>query len=397
MLLWGGQALSVFGYQVQDIALPLLVLALTQSPLQAGIVAALDTLAFVLFGLPAGALIDRWDRKKVMMACDATRMIAVGSIPIALWAGLLTMAQVYLVAAVTGILAPFYNYAETASLPNVVSKEQLPSAMSQNFATVSVSGFIGPPLGGLLYSIDRALPFLVNAVSFAASVASLRSIRTEFQGERRQASRRLRAEVVEGVAWVWRHPLIRFLALMNGVGNMVWTGSFLVLVVLARQMGASPVAIGVIFAIQSVGGLIGAIVGGRIQRRLSLGQITIGMVWVIALLFPLYAVAPNPVSLGLIGAAISFTFPIYSVVQLSHRASVVPNELLGRVTSSVRLITVGGMSLGPVLAGALLQSFGPRTTIVVSTGCLLTLAVATTANSHVRNAPALGGLGPEVA
>jgi MFS family permease len=386
MLLWGGQGLSFVGFQIQGITLPLLILALTRSPAQAGIAAALDALPFPLLSLPAGAFVDRWDRKRVMVVCDAGRAIAAGSIPLALWTGHLTMAQIYLVAVVEGILSTFFTLAETASLPNVVGKDQLPSAMGQNYATASATGILGPPLGGFLYTISHALPFLANAVSFAASVLSLRLIRAGFQQERRAAPRHLRADIREGLTWAWRHPLVRFLALRNGAGNIVYAGSGLIVIVLAKQRHAPPVAIGAIFAIESIGGIAGSLIVGRLQRRLSFAQITLGFVWITALLFPLYAIAPSPLALGLIAVGLSFALVIFDVTQLSYRAAIIPDEIFGRVTSSIRLLSVGGLALGPALAGALLQTLGPLSTVLVFAAWLLILALATTANPHVRSA-----------
>src|SRR5713101_8567289 len=168
VLLWSGQMISSVGTQVSMLALPLLVLAITHSPAQAGLIAALRGLPYALFVLPAGALIDRWNRKRVMILCDAGRAVALGSIPVALLLGHLTIVQLCIVSLVEGTLFTFFNLAETACLPQVVSKEQLTSAVAQSTVIDSISGMLGPSLSGALYSIGRAIPFLTDAISYTA-------------------------------------------------------------------------------------------------------------------------------------------------------------------------------------------------------------------------------------
>src|SRR5437868_10172800 len=153
LLLWGGQAISTMGSNASELALPLLILALTHSPVQAGLVGAVRTVAILLTNLPAGALVDRWNRKYTMMWCDAGRAVALASIPLALALGHLTAAQLYLVALVEGVLATFFDLAQAASIPRVVRKEQLPAAIGQQEVTGGVVTLLGPSLGGMLYGL----------------------------------------------------------------------------------------------------------------------------------------------------------------------------------------------------------------------------------------------------
>src|SRR6266446_9616017 len=184
VLLWSGQMVSSIGTQVSLLAFPLLILAITHSPAQAGIIAALRGLPYALFILPAGALIDRWNRKRVMFLCDTGRALALGSIPVAILLGHLTIVQLYIVSLVEGTLFTFFNLAETACLPHVVAKQQLPAAAAQNSIVDSTSGLIGPSLGGVLYGIGRAIPFLTDAITYGLSVLSLFFIKAKFQEER---------------------------------------------------------------------------------------------------------------------------------------------------------------------------------------------------------------------
>jgi MFS family permease len=386
MLLWSGQTVSSVGTLVSGLAFPLLILAITRSPLVAGIAGALRALPYLLFSLPVGALIDRWNRKRVMLLCDAGRAIALGSIPVALAFERLTVAQIYAVALVEGTLFVFFNLAEVACLPRVVATEQLPAATAQNQATDSIAGLVGPSLSGVLYSASHALPFVADAVSYAVSVVSLLFIRTEFQGERTAPRRRLRVEIGEGLAWLWRHPLIRYIALLTGGWNFVTAGEILIVIVLAQHLGANPLVIGVLFAIGGLGGIVGAIIAPRLKERLSFSQAIIGSTCVGALTWPLLILAPNVLVLGLIEAVQFTTGPLYNVVQFSYRLALIPDELQGRVNSVFRLLAFGFQPLGLAVTGYLLQAKGPVTTVLCFSAVMLALAISCTLNPHVRAA-----------
>lgn len=386
MLLWSGQVVSNVGTQVSTLAFPLLILAVTGSPAQAGFVGALRALPYVIFSLPAGALLDRWDRKRTMILCDTGRALSLASIPVALATGHLTIIQLYLVSLIEGTLFVFFNIAEAACLPRVVPKEQLPAATAQNMATDGVTTLIGPSLGGALYTAGRLLPFLADAISYAVSVCSLFFIKTKFQKERVAARRSLWIEIREGLAWLWHHPLIRFMAILTGGNNLISAGLVLTIIVLAQRQHAPAFVIGLIFAIGGIGGVLGAVVAPFFQKRLSFGQAIIGTSWVIALFMPLYAIAPNPFVLGLITAAAFIVVPLYNVVQFSYRSALIPDELQGRVNSVFRLVAFGGQPLGLALTGVLIQNIGVIQTILIASLGLVVLAVAATLNTHVRNA-----------
>ncbi len=393
MLLWSGQMVSNVGTQVSTLAFPLLILALTGSPAQAGFAGALRALPYVIFSLPAGALIDRWDRKRIMILCDSGRAISMASIPVALVFGHLTIVQLYLVSLIEGTLFVFFNIAEVACLPRVVPKEQLPAATAQNMATDGITALLGPSLGGALYTVGRMLPFLADAVSYAVSVLSLFLIRTKFQKERVAARRKLWVEIREGLAWLWHHPLIRFIAILTGGYNFILAGYVLIIIVLAQQQHATSFTIGLIFAAGGISAVLGSIVAPALQRRLSFGQAIIGSSWLIALFMPLYSIAPNPLMLGIITAASFIVEPLYNVVQLSYRSALIPDELQGRVNSVFRLIAFGGQPLGLALTGVLIQNIGVIQTVLICSAGLCVLAIAATVNTHVRNARPLTEVG----
>lgn len=392
MLLWSGQGVSSIGTQASTLAFPLLLLALTRSPAQAGFASALRALPYLVFSLPAGALVDRWDRKRVMVICDTCRAVALGSIPVALAIGVLSVAQIYVVSLVEGSLFVFFNIAEAACLPRVVPKEQLPAATAQSQATDGLSQLVGPPVGGALFGLGQALPFLADTISYAASVLSLLFIRSRFQGERKATRRKLSEEIGEGLAWLWRHPLIRFMAFLTGTSNLVSNGAFLIAILIAQDVQhASSAVIGFMFAVGSIGGIVGSIVAVPLQRRFSFAQVIICCTWVWAILTPLLAIAPNPFILGLLFAGTFITSPIYNVVQFGYRLSIIPDELQGRVNSAFRLIAFGGQPIGYALAGVLVQVVGPIAAILLFSAPYLAAAVLTTFNRHVRAARSLTG------
>ncbi len=166
MVLWSSQVVSTVGTRVTSIAFPLLVLAVTHSPAKAGVVGFAQTLPFLLLYLPAGAFIDRWDRKRTMLACDAGRAVALGSIAITVALGWLSVAQVIAAALIEGSLFVLFDLAEGAALPQLVTEEQVPAAIAQNQAKSQGADVVGQPLGGVLFSAAWLLPFLVDAVTY---------------------------------------------------------------------------------------------------------------------------------------------------------------------------------------------------------------------------------------
>jgi MFS family permease len=388
MILWSGQVVSVLGSNITAITLPLLVLALTRSALQAGIVGALFGLPYPVLGLPAGALVDRWDRRMVMILSDSGNALAMASVALALRLGDLTMVQLYLVALVTGTCTVFFTLAQSAALPSVVSRAQLPAAMSQNLSSSSAATLIGRPLAGALFQVARAIPFLLDAVSFAVSVVSLCFIRAPFQ-QARSGRHSLRAEIGEGWRWLWRHPLLRAMTLLITGINFLSAGFTLIVIVLARQQHASPAVIGLIFGVSAAGGIAGSLLAPWVQRRFSFAHGIAGTSWLRAVCWLLFLAAPNALAIGLVSALIAVTAPISIVVGNSYRAALVPDRLQGRVLGAYRVIAFGAGPLGVALAGWLLQATGTTITILAVSAGMIALAAFATVNHPIRTAPPL--------
>lgn len=368
LLLWLGQAVSSLGSQASFLALPLLMLALTGSPVQAGTLGGLRGVAYLCFGLPAGALVDRWDRRRLMLLCDLGRALALGSVPLALLAGGLSAAQLYLVAFAEGTLFIFFGLAETACLTRVTTPRQLPAAVAQSQVTDATATLIGPAFGGALYAAGRALPFVADAVSYGCSVLSLLCIRANLrpQPEPAAVQRRLLPEIGEGLRWSWGHRPLRFLLLYNTAINALYGGWPLLLIELAKRQGAGAGTIGLIFAGGGAGTILGALSSRAVQRRFSVRTITVVIAWIFALSWPPYALAPNALALGAANALGFYFVPISGGTQFSYRLLVLPDQLQARVNSVFRLALFGGQTLGFVVTGALLERYGPVGTVWIT-------------------------------
>jgi MFS family permease len=391
-LLWSGQLISSTGSQISDIAIPLLVYSLTQSAAQTGIAGALRGIPYVLLMLPAGALVDRWNRRPVMLICDTGRTLALASIPLAALFGRLSLPQIYLVALIEGTLHVFFSLAQTASLPRIVPSAQLPAATAQNELLESTAVLAGPPVAGALFGISRALPFLADAISYAVSVATVFLVRTPLAPERTAepiSLRAISADVREGIVWLWRAPVIRFLAVLTS-GLMVSSyGYSLVVIVLAKQQHASNFTIGLIFGAGGAGAIIGALLAAPLQARLGFARLIRVATWGWALTWLGFAVAPNPPLLAVATALSYVVVPIYMATQFGYRLQAIPDALQARVNSVFRLIAFGVQPLGFALAGLLIQLTGPIAAVLLLFIPQIALALAVSLNPRLRRGGAI--------
>ena len=271
-----------------------------------------------------------------------------------------------------------------ATLPHVVPEEQLSDALAQSTLVDSVVGFIGPSLSGIFYAIGNIVPFLADALSYTASVVSLLFIKKQFQEERAVPTQKLWAEIIEGTGWLWRHPIIRFLALLNSILIFCCVGYTLVVLVFAQEQHASKIAIGLIFAAGGLGSIVGALMIGPLTRHFSFEQRLIWATWIWVITWLCFLIAPNPLVLGIVTAASFIIVPIHSVTVYNYRLTHVPDRLQGRVNSVYRIALFGSQMLGLLVTGLLLQLVGPIYTVLILFVPQAVMAVATQVNPHLK-------------
>ena len=392
LTLWGGKLVSATGSQMTQIAFPLLVLALTQSAAIAGLAGALRMLPYLLLSLPAGALVDRWDRRRVMLLCDSGRALALGSIPLALLLGHLSVLHICLVAVVEGTLFVFFDIAEVAVLPGIVTQEEMPAAVAQYISlTDGVTMLLGPALGGALFALGRMVPFLLDAVSYAASALALWRVELPKQtAPDEQANplnwRTMRDDIAAGVVWLWRQRTVRALTMLLGAGNCLVAGEALLVIVLAERLHATAPEVGLILGLGGCGAVFGALLAERVVRRLTFAQAFIGGSWLVALIWLLYAVAPTAFALGLVMAGLGAVYAVINVAQYSYRMSLIPDALQGRINSIIRLMLYGSLPLGLAVAGFLIEHVSAAPTVLLLGAGLVAVALAATVHPRIRGA-----------
>ena len=384
MLLWSGQALSDIGGAVSELAFPLLVLAVTHSPAQAGFAAALRALPATLFSLFAGVLVDRWNRKWVMLVCDSGRALSLASIPIAYALGHLTIAQLYITAFLEGTLLILFDLAKTAAISQVASRAQLSTAIAQDEFVEGTTELFGPTLSGALYTLSEMFPFIADAISYLISIVTLLLIHTPFQHERKPVRRNVLREIAEGMSWLRHQPFVLTMTLLMGAGAFVFSGNVLIIIILVQRQHASAVVIGLIFAASGIGSILGSLLAPRLEHRLTVGQSILLCRWYIVLSWPLYALAPFPPVLGAVQFGTGFVDPIEDVPYFSHRLKLIPDQLRGRVLSACRLVPGTMRPLGLALTGILIQRAGIFPTIWLMWAWLLVVTVIVTLIPQIR-------------
>lgn len=379
----------MLGSRTSQIAYPLLALAITGSAAAAGIVGFLGTLPYILFQLPAGAIMDRARRRRVMIACDAVRLLALGSIPLAGWLGHLTIAQITIVAFTEGTMFVFFRLGEVSGIRIVVPSEQYPEALAQNEARLRAAVLLGNPIGGFLFDLGRTIPFLADAVSYVVSLATLLLIRTPFEEPRTDQPRNVVAEMLEGVRWLLGQRYILYVNLAASLSNAVFQIVVLVVIVAQRDRGSSATVIGLVLAGWGAGGLIGSLAGGWISRRVKVNAVILTAVWLWVALTPLVGVVSNPVLLMAVLAVLAGSGAVWNVASSTVYYRLVPDRLIGRVSSAGSLTAFGALPLGALAAGLLVQAYGPTTAAYVAGAGMLLMAALTTAAPSVRRGPEL--------
>jgi MFS family permease len=388
VLLQLGQLLSSAGTSTTTIAYPLLALALTHSPAKAGLISFARLIPYALFGLVSGLAADRWNRKRLMIAADAVRAAAVGGLAAAILLGRGEFWQIPIAAFVEGTGATFFWASYAGGLRAIVPALQLPAAVGAQRVREASVNLAGPPLGGALFGLGRAIPFVFDAASYLSSILSLLWLRTPFQETRELDTSRLRSQLAEGFHFLWRHPFIRTTSLLYGLGNFILPGVFLVVIVVGKRQGLSGGEIGALFAIFGAFLLLGSLLSPLFRRTFSTPSILLLEVWT-GLGSAAFLAWPSVYVLTVAILPQALVLTSTDSVVVGYRVAMTPDRLLGRVESVRSTISRLIEPLGPLTAGVLLSVVSARATIAFFVAFAVVLAVWATLSPAIRNAPSL--------
>jgi MFS family permease len=387
MLLWTGQSVSEIGSAVTIVALPFAaVVLLHATTFQVGLLTAAGTACFLLVALPAGLVVDRVAKRRLMIVCDASRTLILGSVVVAAAFGVLTMAQLYVVALLAGLATVFFDVAYQSYVPSLIAREQLHDGNGKLGATQAFSQVVGPGLGGALFGLLKAGALAADAISFGVSTVTLLLIRAREprpdrparenravkpqRAARRDGLRDLRKELLAGLAFVSKHPVLRKIAACTGTANLfgAMSGALMVLF-LVRLLGVSPQEAGLLFSIGSLGGIVGGVLAGRLTKWIGSARIiwfSVGVFGLIPILLPLTEPGPRLVLFPISLFGLTFVVVVYNIAQLSYRQLITPPELLGRMNAAMRWIVWGTLPLGGLLGGVLGGALGVRPTLWIA-------------------------------
>jgi len=389
-LLWGGRAASELGISATTIAFPLLVLAATGSAAASGLVLGAIATAELAAGLPAGALVDRWNRKRVMLGCEAAQAIAAASLVAAVWWDVVNVAHLMVVAAVMGVGNALFEPAEDASLPTLVAAEQLPTAVAMNSARSNLGHLSGTAAGGFLFAFGRFVPFAADLLMHVATLLALAFVRLPPRQIQVEPIGRIHHEIAAGLRWVWRQPHIRVTALCAMVLNLFFTAFYLVVIVLAQSRGVPPGEIGVMAAMLGVGGIAGSLAAPYLQRKTSPYMSIAGVFWVLTMLTPVAVFADNGYLLGGLFFAMALLPPTANTTIMTEQLLLTPDELRGRLSSVLGLITGVAGVVGPLLGGVLTEAVSGGTAVLVCAGGIAAVTALVTVNATLRRFPRRG-------
>jgi MFS family permease len=373
--LWAGETVSQFGTQVTFLAVPTVaILVLHAGPFQVGLLSALEFLAFPVLGLVAGVYADRLRRRPIMIVCDLGRMLALGSIPVAFLVNALTLEQLYIVALLTGIFTVFFDVSYQSYLPVLVDRSNLLEGNTKLEISRSVAQVSGPAVAGFLIQwIGGAKAVAIDALSFLVSAVALSAITMPEPPPRpstASGATGFLAEMKEGLEVVFKNPILWRIAgctaTTNLGSNIVFGAVFLVFAY--RELHLSAATVGIIFAVGSAGGLIGALLAARVSRMLGIGptlgiMITMGGLSLLAI--PVALIGAPVVVLATLGFLEGVTVPIYNISQVSLRQAITPDRVQGRMNATMRTIVWGTIPLGAFIGGILGTAIGLVQTILL--------------------------------
>ena len=381
--LWAAQTVSQFGSQISGIAVPLVaILTLDSSAFSVAMLGAVEMLPFLLIALPAGVWVDRLPRRPILIAGDLGRAVALGSIPLAWAFDVLTIWQLYVVGFVVGVFTVFFDVAYQSFLPSLVSRAQLVDGNSKLEFSRSAAQIGGPGLGGILVgAITAPYAIVADALSFVWSGLLIVRIRGREERVVPTEAPNMKRELVEGLRYILGDRRWRAISLYVSTVNFCWAAAFSIFLVYAvRELHLSAGTIGLIFALGNLGSLVGAVLSGRVARRLGIGRTIVlsgALSGFASLLVPL-APQDNPIPFlvaSQVGVAAGIV--LYNVTAISLMQALTPPRLLGRMNASRRWIVWGTIPLGSLVGGVLASTVGLRETLfagsIASCFCFLFL------------------------
>jgi predicted MFS family arabinose efflux permease len=353
--------ISNIGDGVFGAAFPLLVASITRDPVLVAGATLASRLPWLLFALISGALVDRMDRKRVMVITNVLRTVGVGLLSVSVATDQVNLTFIYFIAFGLGLSETFFDTSAEALTPRTVRESQLAAANGRlQGLEWAGSAFVGPPLGAYMFAAIAAAPFFFDAASFALAALFIALIPGTFRSERIEVTS-IRADIADGLRWLWNQTVVRTLAIMAGITNLFGTGIVAIFVLYAQDiLGVSETGYGILLASLGVGGLAGAVLIPRVVATIGSGSTIRASL--IAQIFVLLAftLISNALVAGLLMALYGFTITAWNVVAVTLRQSLTPDEKRGRVAGASRLLAWGSQPLGALLGGIAAAAFGLR-------------------------------------
>ena len=384
-LLWISQSLSDLGNALSTLAVPLLILFLTGSPVQAGLVGTIGLVITAACRLPAGVLVDRIDRRRVMLACDAVRLVAYLALAVIVLDDRATLPAVIAVTVIGSACNAFFGTAEHSSLRNIVAPGQLPAAVARNEVRVYGMALAGPPIGGLLFGLARSLPFFGDAVTFLASFLGVALVRGPLQEERAELPAGHAAALAEGLRFVFGNPFLRAVLLIAAPLNLAINGIMFTIIVTLQRHGVAPAIIGTVETVVAVGGLLGALAAPSLHRRLPLPTLIRGICWAAAGFLAISALLTSSVAAAVPVAIAVFLGPASNAALFGHQAAITPDRMQGRVVSVVIVVATSVSAAAPLIAGVLIATLGSPAAVLLFAAAVAGSAIAAMVSPGIRS------------
>lgn len=366
-LLMGGRTLAIVGANMTGLAMMLVTYDLTHNAATASIVMAFGLVGQLLIGLPAGAYVDRWDRKTTMVVSALLNGLVVLTVPVAIWMHMLTVAHLAIVCFLSGGLASFYGPAEQAAVKKIVRPEQLGAAMTVNQSRGAIGSLAGPPIAGVLYGIGHAWPFLGEAVGEMASALCAFFVRGDLNpaAEERPERKKVGTEIADGLRYVFGHRVLAPTAYLACLLNFGFNAVITAVTLNLRATGTTAAQLGLMNMYIGISTIIGAtLVAALLLKWLPVGKLLLAAfalsVAVISLLLRWHGYWAVVVVL----VVLTMLLPAINAGVLGYFTAIVPDHLQGRAGSAVGVLSMGLMPLAQMGAGFLLEHLGVQAAIV---------------------------------